>query len=217
MKIEIKNYSKNIKRKIILDNINLTMESGNIYGLRGINGSGKTMLIRAICGLIYPTSGEIVIDGEVIGKEISFPRSVGVMIESPAFLPNYTAFDNLNQIASLKKEIGDYEINKILHDVGLNPNDKRTFRKFSLGMKQKLGIAAALMESPDIIILDEPLNALDDISVEKVKGLILREKERGALIILACHDISALRSLSDKIIYIEEGRIIRTEDKEDLL
>jgi len=217
MKIEIKNYSKNIKRKIILDNINLTMESGNIYGLRGINGSGKTMLIRAICGLIYPTSGEIVIDGEVIGKEISFPRSVGVMIESPAFLPNYTAFDNLNQIASLKKEIGDYEINKILHDVGLNPNDKRTFRKFSLGMKQKLGIAAALMESPDIIILDEPFNALDDISVEKVKGLILREKERGALIILACHDISALRSLSDKIIYIEEGRIIRTEDKEDLL
>lgn len=217
MKIEIKNYSKNIKRKKILDNINLTMESGNIYGLRGINGSGKTMLIRAICGLIYPTSGEIVIDGEVIGKEISFPRSVGVMIESPAFLPNYTAFDNLNQIASLKKEIGDYEINKILHDVGLNPNDKRTFRKFSLGMKQKLGIAAALMESPDIIILDEPFNALDDISVEKVKGLILREKERGALIILACHDISALRSLSDKIIYIEEGRIIRTEDKEDLL
>ena len=217
MKIEIKNYSKIIKRKIILDNINLTMESGNIYGLRGINGSGKTMLIRAICGLIYPTSGEIVIDGEVIGKEISFPRSVGVMIESPAFLPNYTAFDNLNQIASLKKEIGDYEINKILHDVGLNPNDKRTFRKFSLGMKQKLGIAAALMESPDIIILDEPFNALDDISVEKVKGLILREKERGALIILACHDISALRSLSDKIIYIEEGRIIRTEDKEDLL
>ena len=98
MKIEIKNYSKNIKRKIILDNINLTMESGNIYGLRGINGSGKTMLIRAICGLIYPTSGEIVIDGEVIGKEISFPRSVGVMIESPAFLPNYTAFDNLNQM-----------------------------------------------------------------------------------------------------------------------
>ena len=215
MKIEIRNYSKIIKKKTILNNINLTLNSGMIYGLRGINGSGKTMLIRAICGLIYPTSGEIAIDGEIIGRDISFPRSIGVLIESPAFLPNYTAFDNLKQIASIKNEIEDYEISKIIRDVGLVPDDKRTFRKFSLGMKQKLGIAAALMESPDILILDEPFNALDDVSVERTKKLILREKERGAIVILACHDVSVLKSLSDRIIYIEEGRITKTEDQED--
>lgn len=215
MKIEIRNYSKIIKKKTILNNINLTLNSGMIYGLRGINGSGKTMLIRAICGLIYPSSGEIAIDGEIIGRDISFPRSIGVLIESPAFLPNYTAFDNLKQIASIKNEIEDYEISKIIRDVGLVPDDKRTFRKFSLGMKQKLGIAAALMESPDILILDEPFNALDDVSVERTKKLILREKERGAIVILACHDVSALKSLSDQIIYIEEGRITKTEDQED--
>ncbi|MBQ3257335.1 MAG: ATP-binding cassette domain-containing protein [Oscillospiraceae bacterium] len=215
MKIEIRNYSKIIKKKTILNNINLTLNSGMIYGLRGINGSGKTMLIRAICGLIYPSSGEIAIDGENIGRDISFPRSIGVLIESPAFLPNYTAFDNLKQIASIKNEIEDYEISKIIRDVGLVPDDKRTFRKFSLGMKQKLGIAAALMESPDILILDEPFNALDDVSVERTKKLILREKERGAIVILACHDVSALKSLSDQIIYIEEGRITKTEDQED--
>ncbi len=215
MKIEIRNYSKIIKKKTILNNINLTLNSGMIYGLRGINGSGKTMLIRAICGLIFPSSGEIAIDGEIIGRDISFPRSIGVLIESPAFLPNYTAFDNLKQIASIKNEIEDYEISKIIRDVGLVPDDKRTFRKFSLGMKQKLGIAAALMESPDILILDEPFNALDDVSVERTKKLILREKERGAIVILACHDVSALKSLSDQIIYIEEGRITKTEDQED--
>ena len=215
MKIEIRNYSKIIKKKTILNNINLTLNSGMIYGLRGINGSGKTMLIRAICGLIYPSSGEIAIDGEIIGRDISFPRSIGVLIESPAFLPNYTAFDNLKQIASIKNEIEDYEISKIIRDVGLVPEDKRTFRKFSLGMKQKLGIAAALMESPDILILDEPFNALDDVSVERTKKLILREKERGAIVILACHDVSVLKSLSDRIIYIEEGRITKTEDQED--
>ena len=130
MKIEIRNYSKIIKKKTILNNINLTLNSGMIYGLRGINGSGKTMLIRAICGLIYPTSGEIAIDGEIIGRDISFPRSIGVLIESPAFLPNYTAFDNLKQIASIKNEIEDYEIRKIIRDVGLIADDKRTFRKF---------------------------------------------------------------------------------------
>ena len=215
MKIEIRNYSKIIKKKTILNNINLTLNSGMIYGLRGINGSGKTMLIRAICGLIYPSSGEIAIDGEIIGRDISFPRSIGVLIESPAFLPNYTAFDNLKQIASIKNEIEDYEIRKIIRDVGLIADDKRTFRKFSLGMKQKLGIAAALMESPDILILDEPFNALDDVSVERTKKLILREKERGAIVILACHDVSVLKSLSDRIIYIEEGRITKTEDQED--
>lgn len=213
MTIEIKEYSKVIKKATILENINISMYSGNVYGLRGVNGSGKTMLLRAICGLIYPTGGMVTINDEVLGRDISFPRSVGVLIENPAFLPNYTGFKNLQLIASLKKAATDEMIEETLSDVGLNPKDKRTFRKYSLGMKQKLGIAAAIMEQPDLIILDEPFNALDDDSVEKVKQLIRREKDRGALIILACHDRAALSSLSDQIIYLSDGRIIKIEDE----
>ena len=214
MNIEISNYTKVIKKATILENVNLSMHSGNIYGLRGVNGSGKTMLLRAVCGLIYPTMGKVMIDDEVLGRDISFPRSVGTLIENPAFLPNYTGFKNLQLIASLKMVATDEMIEEALSDVGLNPKDERTFRKYSLGMKQKLGIAAAIMEQPDLILLDEPFNALDDESIERVKKLIFREKERGALIILACHDLTAIRSLSDQIIYISDGKIIKIEDGE---
>ena len=215
MKVEIKNYTKIIKKKTILDSINLTFEGGRIYGLRGINGSGKTMLIRAICGLIYPSNGEVIIDDEVIGKDISFPKSVGVLIEGPAFLPNYTGMDNLKLIASVKKVANENDLSNVLKDVGLDPSDNRPFRKYSLGMKQKLGIAAALMERPQLLILDEPFNALDDVSIEKTKKLILREKERGSIVILACHDISALQSLSDEIIHIAEGKITKIQKRDD--
>ena len=215
MKVEIKNYTKIIKKKTILDSINLTFEGGRIYGLRGINGSGKTMLIRAICGLIYPSNGEVIINDEVIGKDISFPKSVGALIEGPAFLPNYTGMDNLKLIASVKKVANENDLSNVLKDVGLDPSDNRPFRKYSLGMKQKLGIAAALMERPQLIILDEPFNALDDVSIEKTKKLILREKERGSIVILACHDISALQSLSDEIIHIAEGKITKIQKRDD--
>ncbi len=208
MKIEIQNYEKTIRNNTILKDINLTFEGGKIYGLRGVNGSGKTMLIRAICGLIFPTKGRVLINGKEMGKDISFPPSVGILIESPAFLPNFTGFDNLKQIASLKGVATDADIENTLRDVGLEPRDKRTYRKYSLGMKQKLGLAAALMEKPELVILDEPFNALDDSSVARTKELILREKERGALVILACHDLPSLESLSDEIILIEEGRIV---------
>ena len=215
MKVEIKNYTKIIKKKTILDSINLTFEGGRIYGLRGINGSGKTMLIRAICGLIYPSNGEVIINDEVIGKDISFPKSVGALIEGPAFLPNYTGMDNLKLIASVKKVANENDLSNVLKDVGLDPSDNRPFRKYSLGMKQKLGIAAALMERPQLLILDEPFNALDDVSIEKTKKLILREKERGSIVILACHDISALQSLSDEIIHIAEGKITKIQKRDD--
>ena len=145
MNIEISNYTKVIKKATILENVNLSMHSGNIYGLKGVNGSGKTMLLRAVCGLIYPTMGKVMIDDEVLGRDISFPRSVGTLIENPAFLPNYTGFKNLQLIASLKMVATDEMIEEALSDVGLNPKDERTFRKYSLGMKQKLGIAAAIM------------------------------------------------------------------------
>ncbi len=207
MVINIREYTKVIHRRVILEDISLTLTSGHIYGLRGVNGSGKTMLIRAICGLIFPTSGKISIDGAVLGKDISFPPSVGVLIEAPAFLPNQTGFHNLQMIASLKGIASDEMIRNTLKNVGLDPEDRRTYRKYSLGMKQKLGIAAALMEQPDLLILDEPFNALDEKSAKKIRELILREKERGTLVILACHDLSALETISDVVIVIEEGRI----------
>lgn len=217
MVLEIKDYTKVIKHNTILDNVNLNLVGGNIYGLRGVNGSGKTMLIRAMCGLIYPSAGEVSINGEILGKDISFPRSIGVLIEAPAFLPNYTGYKNLKLLADIKGKATDERIGEVLELVGLNKDDKRTYRKFSLGMKQKLGIAAAIMEEPDIVILDEPFNALDAETAENVKELIIKEKQRGALVILACHDAAALVDLSDTVITIENGRIKNVENKEEQL
>lgn len=208
MKIEIVNYCKTIKKQTILENINLSMESGKVYGLKGKNGSGKTMLMRAISGLIKPTSGTISVDGEIIRKDITFPRSVGMLLENPAFLSNYTGFKNLKVLASIQNRIGDDEIRKTLEQVGLDPDDKRIYRKYSLGMKQRLGIAAAIMENPDIVILDEPINALDESGAKKVRDILMQQKERGAICIVACHDTEELEYLSDEIIEICEGRII---------
>ena len=212
--VQIKNYTKIIKKKTILDNVTLKFESGKIYGLKGINGSGKTMLLRAICGLIYPTSGSIIINNEILGKDISFPRSIGALIESPAFLPNFTGLENLKMLAAMKNVVTEQDICSVIDAVGLVHSDKKVFRKYSLGMKQKLGIAAALMEHPDIIILDEPFNALDEKSVKIVKELILNEKKRGALVILACHDSASLYELSDIVYEIEEGVITKEVQKE---
>ncbi len=211
MIIKIENYTKIIKKSVILDKINLELKSGYIYGLKGINGSGKTMLMRAICGLIYPTLGSVIIDNKTIGKDISFPESVGILIENPSFINNYTAKENLELLASIKNIIDANKINETLSSVGLNPNDKRNYRKYSLGMKQKLGIAAAVMESPDLIILDEPLNALDASGVVLVKELLKKEKKRGALIIISCHDSIDLEEMSDYIISLEDGKISGVE------
>ena len=208
MRVVLRNVCKDIKGARVLDNVNLELESGMVYGFKGKNGSGKTMLMRAICGLITPDSGIIDIDGKILGKDISFPESIGVLIENPAFIGNYTGFKNLKVLASIQNRIGDEQIRKALEDIGLDPDDKRTYRKYSLGMKQKLGIAAAVMENPDIIILDEPINALDEVSVEKVHDILEEQKKRGAVIIIACHDKEELDQLSDEIIEISDGRII---------
>ncbi len=205
--IQIVNYTKEIKDRIVLDSVTLSFHPGRIYGLKGVNGSGKTMLLRAVCGLIYPTHGYVEIDGERLGKDISFPRSISALIESPAFLDNFTGYKNLEMIASLKEVATKEDIENALREVGLDPHDTRTYRKYSLGMKQKLGLACCFMENPDIILLDEPFNALDEESVEKVKKVILKHKERGALIVLACHDGESLSSLSDEIIPAVEGRV----------
>ncbi len=205
--IVVNEVSKSIYGVPIINSVSMTLVSGNVYGFQGINGSGKTMLMRLICGLIYPTKGEIVIDGKRLGKEITFPQSVGLLLENPAFLDSYTGFENLEMLASIKNIITREEIHKAITSVGLDPLDKRKYKKFSLGMKQRLGIAAAIMEKPDILILDEPTNSLDSSGVSLVKTIIAKERERGAIIILACHDLPVLQDVSDEIFLLEQGKI----------
>ncbi len=207
MYLEMKNVSKTIGKTQVLTNITLGMERGRIYGLRGKNGSGKTMLMRAVCGLIRPTEGSISIDGEILGKDISFPRSIGALIESPGFMHGYSGYKNLETLASIRGVISGQEIEERMTELGLEPSDPKKFKKYSLGMKQKLGIIAATMENPDIIVLDEPINALDEKSVEAVKRLVLRHRGRGALILISCHDRDELEFLSDEIFCMENGTV----------
>lgn len=207
MEIQIKNATKIIKGNVILDNVSLSLHSGMIYGLQGPNGSGKTMLMRLVSGLIRATSGEVRIDGQLLGKEMDFPHSIGLLIETPAFLPNHTGLKNLELLAQIKNEIGAEDVRNAIQRVGLNPDDKRTFRRYSLGMKQRLGIASAIMERPDILILDEPINALDENGVAQICEIIKEERDRGALIIIACHDAHILESMADEIYSIYEGKV----------
>ncbi|MEG1009127.1 MAG: ATP-binding cassette domain-containing protein [Clostridia bacterium] len=206
--IKIENLSKKIKGITILDNINIEFYKGKVYGIRGINGSGKTMLFRAICGLINPTKGEVTIDGKILHKDISFPESVGVLIETPGFLPSYTGRKNLKLLADIKNIINYEKIDEALNLVGLDCNDNRQYKQYSLGMKQKLGIAQVLMEDPKLILLDEPTNALDEKSVENILSIIEKEKSKEKIILIASHDKLLLEKISDDIINIENGRII---------
>jgi len=203
--IEIKNVNKTLSKRKVLDNINYTFEYGKVYGLCGHNGSGKTMLLRAISGLIVPDDGEVIIDGKVLHKDISFPPSVGIVIENMTLLPQYNAFDNLKLIGKLKKVASDEDISTALKRVGLNSELK--VRKYSLGMKQRLNIAQAIFEKPDIILLDEPTNGLDGDGVELIYNLIREEKERGALVIIATHHEEDLQQMCDVILKISEGKL----------
>lgn len=208
MLIEIEGVSKTIGKRCVIDNVSLNLESGKIWGFKGINGSGKTMLMRLIAGLIKPDKGRIIIDGKVLWRDISFPESVGILIESPTFLDGLTGFKNLKTLASIKNIIMDNDIRKSLSDVGLDPDLSKKYKAYSLGMKQRLGIAAAIMERPEVILLDEPTNALDGEGIELVKALIERERNRGALVVVSCHDESIISELSDEIVYLSEGKII---------
>jgi ABC-2 type transport system ATP-binding protein len=205
MVINIENVSKIIQGVTVLNCVNLHMESGNIYGLLGRNGSGKTMLMRAICGLIRPTEGRITIDGARQWKDFSYPDDLGMLIETPTFLTDFTGYENLEMLASIRRKIKSSDIRETLKRVGLNPDDKRNTRKYSLGMRQRLGIACAIMENPRLLVLDEPFNGLDVDGYELVQNIILEEKRKGTLIILACHDREELEDLSDVIYKVEKG------------
>ena len=203
--VEIKNYCKSIKSRPILNNVSYNFEYGKIYGLYGHNGSGKTMLLRAIAGLLVPDSGSVVIDGKVLHKDMSFPPSIGIVIENMNLLPQYNAFDNLKILGKIKKTVTDEDIKTALERVGLKSDLK--VKKFSLGMKQRLNIAQAVFEKQKIILLDEPTNALDNDGVQLIYKLLKEEKERGALVVITTHHKEDLEEICDVVLKMTEGEL----------
>lgn len=210
--INVANATKQIGNKTVLDKINLTLENGKIYGLRGRNGAGKTMLLRAIAGLIRLDSGKIVIDGKTLHKDIDFPRELGLLIENNNVLPDFTLRKNLQLLAKIKKVATDEMIDDAIRRVGLDPNDKRKVRQYSLGMKQRAAIAQAIFEKPTLILLDEPTNAIDYDGVQEMRALFEVEKQRGATIILASHNPEDLNILADQTINMADGSV--TDEKQ---
>ena len=207
MSVRLLNVTKRFKTTTVLSNINLELKKGTIYGLLGRNGSGKTMLIRLISGLIQPTEGEVHVFGKKLGKDTDFPESVGVIIENIGFWPRFTGIECLRLLASVNHRISEEEMGQALVRVGLDPSDKRKYFQYSLGMKQKLAIAQAIMEKPDLIMLDEPTNSLDQESVQAVRDILIEERERGALIIVASHIREDIALLADETITMAEGKI----------
>lgn len=207
--IEISNAQKVFGQYTVLKNINVNFEQGKIHGLIGRNGSGKTVLLKAICGFISLTKGTIRVNKQVIGKDVDIPPDMGIIIENPGFLTNYSGYKNLQFLASMRKIIGKEEIKQTLKQVGLNPNDKKWVGKYSLGMKQRLAIAQAIMENPKILLLDEPMNGLDNEAVEYFRNLFLKLRDNGTTIILASHNSEDIESLCDTISKIEEGQLTK--------
>ncbi|MCI8515255.1 MAG: ATP-binding cassette domain-containing protein [Lachnospiraceae bacterium] len=215
MYIECQKIEKEIRGVTVLHDIDARFEAGIIYGLWGKNGCGKTMLMRILSNLIHPTKGKVIVDGKELGKNCGYPVSIGALIENPAFLNDYTGFDNLWTLASIQGRVGPKKVRRAIRMAGLDPDDKRKYRKYSLGMKQRLGIACAIMEEPEIVILDEPINAIDENGVKQVREILSELKERGTLVIIACHDKEEMSLLADEIYLMSEGTIVRHVRKEE--
>lgn len=207
MTLTAEHVCKTIRNAPILQDINLTLEGGTVYGFVGRNGSGKTMLFRALSGLMKLTQGTVSLDGQVLHRDFSVLPSLGIVLEHVGMYPNLTGVENLRYLAGLTRRAGEADIRTAIERVGLDPDDKRTYRKYSLGMKQRLAIAQAIMEKPDVLMLDEPTNGLDDDGVRKIRDLILVEKARGAIVLLASHNQEDIRILSDHLFRIEQGRL----------
>ena len=199
--------NKTIKNNQILNDINLTFESGKIYGLQGKNGSGKTMIMKAICGFVRVDDGKVIVDDKIIGKDIDFAPDTGALIETPGFVGGYSAYQNLKDLACIRRIVDDKRIEDVINMVGLKMAQKKKYRQYSLGMKQKLGIAAAILEYPKLLILDEPTNALDEESIDNLRKILLDQKKQGTLIIISSHDKEELEFLADEIIVIENGKV----------
>lgn len=213
MKIEIKNLYKKFRKNYVLKDINVTFSSGNIYGIIGQNGSGKSVLLKIICSFYTQTSGEILQDGFNYIKNNTFPDDLRALIENPDFIPDLTGYENLLLLASIQNIIDKEDIIKALQDVNLFEEKDKKYKEYSLGMKQKLGIAQVLMEDPSVIILDEAFNGIDSESVKKIKKILLKEKEVGKLIIITSHYKEDINELCDIVFEMNEGELRKIDKK----
>lgn len=207
MKIELKNVSKSFKKIKVIDDVSISFESGHIYGFYGRNGSGKSVLQKIISGLYTPTTGTVLVDGVDINAIGTYPSNMRVLIEKPAFFPDISGFENLKLLADINKTIDEKKILEILELVNLTEEKNKKYSKYSLGMKQKLGVAQAIMEDPDILILDEPFNGIEQATVDKLTEYFLSKKKEGKLIIVSTHIKEDLTKLSDKIFVFDNGKV----------
>ena len=205
--IKAENVCLTLQKNEILKNVSIHFERGKIHGLIGRNGSGKTMLMKCICGFVKPTSGEITVDGKRIGKDCDFPNNAGIIIETPGFIPYYSGVKNLKLLADLRKKITTDDIRSTMKQVGLDPDLKRHVRKYSLGMRQRLGLAQAIMENPDLLILDEPMNGLDKDGVVDMRKYLLDLKAQGKTILIASHSAEDIDVLCDTVCEMDKGKL----------
>ncbi|MBS5647527.1 MAG: ATP-binding cassette domain-containing protein [Lachnospiraceae bacterium] len=212
-KIELIHVTKKFGQELVLKEVNLTLEQGRVYGIVGNNGSGKTVLMKCICGFLIPTTGLIQVFGSSIGQDVDFPESLGVIIETPGFLTNLTGRKNLEILAGMRQKIGPAEVLQVLEKVGLDPALKKPVANYSLGMRQRLGIAQAIMEDPKLLILDEPFNGLDKHGVGEIRKLLLELKEEGKTILLASHNEEDIRILCDEVYEMDGGVLRKCEDE----
>ena len=215
MNISIEHVTKKIKNATVLKDICLEMKGGTVYGLQGKNGSGKTMLFRALSGLMTLSSGSVLWEGKELHKDFSVLPSMGIVLENVGLYPELTGMENLQYLGKLSGKSGVEDMRRALLRVGLDPDDKRTYKKYSLGMKQRLSIAQAIMEHPDVIMLDEPTNGLDEDGVRQIRELILEEKARGALILLASHSKEDLSLLADHLFRMDAGVLTKQEERDE--
>lgn len=205
--IKVENLSKQFGKTEVLHQVNVSFTKGHIHGLIGRNGSGKTMLLKCICGFVPATGGTITVQGKVVGKDIDIPKNIGIIIETPGFLPGYSAYKNLKFLADISGKADRQAVKDAIKKVGLDPELKRHVGKYSLGMRQRLGLAQAIMEDPDILLLDEPMNGLDNEGVEEMRKFLLELKEQGKTIIIASHSKEDIEVLCDTVSEMDKGRL----------
>ena len=203
--IEVQNVVKRFRDQVVLKNVSISFEKGQIHGIVGCNGSGKTVLFKCICGLMHPEEGVILVNGKRVGRDVDMPEDIGAIIEAPGFLPNYSGYKNLRFLANIRRKIGKAEILNVLKTVGLDPESRKHVGKYSLGMRQRLGIAQAIMEDPEILILDEPMNGLDNAGVQDIRALLLELKAQGKTILLASHNHEDIAALCDTVHEMDGG------------
>lgn len=203
--IEVQNVVKRFRDQVVLKNVSISFEKGKIHGIVGRNGSGKTVLFKCICGLMHPEEGVILVNGKRVGRDVDMPEDIGAIIEAPGFLPNYSGYKNLRFLANIRRKIGKEEILNVLKTVGLDPESRKHVGKYSLGMRQRLGIAQAIMEYPEILILDEPMNGLDNAGVQDIRALLLELKAQGKTILLASHNHEDIAALCDTVHEMDGG------------